>query len=47
VKARPKPNPVAKALRSPHLTKQVVRPAKGKGSYTRKPRTPTNGEPKA
>lgn len=29
-------NPVAKALRSPHLRKQVIRPKKGKGSYSRK-----------
>ncbi len=33
-----KVNPIAKALRSPHLKPQTVRPAKGKGSYNRKPR---------
>lgn len=35
---RNKVNPIAKALRSPHLKAQVVRPHKGKGSYTRKGR---------
>lgn len=33
-----KRNPVAKALASPHLRKRVVRPKKGKGSYSRKGR---------
>jgi stalled ribosome alternative rescue factor ArfA len=28
-------NPIAKALRSPHLAKRVVRPKKGKGSFKR------------
>lgn len=31
-------NPYAKALRSPHLAPKVVKPAKGRGSYTRKGR---------
>lgn len=31
-------NPIAKALRSPHLGKRVVRPKKGPGSYSRKGR---------
>lgn len=32
-------NPIAKALRSPHLRARVVKPKKGKGSYRRKERT--------
>lgn len=31
-------NPIAKALRSPHLSRRVILPKKGKGSFTRKPR---------
>lgn len=31
-------NPIAKALRSPHLRVKVVRPKKGAGSYSRKGR---------
>jgi len=31
-------NPIAKALRSPHLAKRVIRPKKGAGSYSRKGR---------
>lgn len=31
-----KQNPIAKALRSPHLRPKAIRPRKGKGSYTRK-----------
>lgn len=31
-------NPIAKALRSPHLKPRVVRPRKGKGAYSRKGR---------
>lgn len=31
-----KRNPIAKALRSAHLRRRVVRPKKGKGSYSRK-----------
>lgn len=31
-------NPIAKSLRSSHLKAQVVRPQKGKGSYSRKAR---------
>lgn len=31
-------NPVAKSLRSAHLAHKVVRPKKGKGSYSRKGR---------
>jgi len=31
-----KRNPIAKALRSPHLRPKAVRPRKGKGSYSRK-----------
>ena len=33
-----KVNPVAKALRSAHLRKQIVRAKKGKGSYNRRER---------
>lgn len=36
---RPLPNPVARALRSPHLRPKVIRPRKGKGSYNRKGNT--------
>jgi stalled ribosome alternative rescue factor ArfA len=31
-----KKNPVAKALRSPHLRTQAVKPKRGRGSYNRK-----------
>ena len=31
-------NPIAKALKSPHLRPKAVRPRKGKGSYSRKGR---------
>jgi len=31
-------NPIAKALRSPHLHPRIVAPKKGRGSYTRKGR---------
>lgn len=31
-------NPIAKALRSPHLKPRTVRPKKGKGAYSRKGR---------
>lgn len=31
-------NPIAKALRSPHLAARVIKAKKGKGSFTRKPR---------
>lgn len=33
-----KRNPIAKALRSPALRVRIVKPRKGRGSYTRKPR---------
>jgi stalled ribosome alternative rescue factor ArfA len=33
-----KRNPIAKALRSPHLRTRTVRPKKGRGAYTRKGR---------
>lgn len=29
-------NPIARALRSAHLRRRIVRPKKGKGSYDRK-----------
>jgi stalled ribosome alternative rescue factor ArfA len=29
-------NPIARALRSPHLRKQVIKPKKGPGSYDRR-----------
>lgn len=29
-------NPIARALRSPHLQHKIVKPKKGKGSYDRK-----------
>lgn len=29
-------NPIAKSLRSAHLRPKAIRPAKGKGSYSRK-----------
>jgi stalled ribosome alternative rescue factor ArfA len=35
-----KRNPIAKALRSAHLKPRVVRPAKGRGAYSRKGRQP-------
>jgi len=31
-----KRNPIARALRSAHLRRRIVRPKKGKGSYDRK-----------
>lgn len=37
MKKSPKPrNPIAKSLRNPALRPKVVRPKKGKGSYSRK-----------
>jgi len=38
VAAMNKRNPIAKSLRSAHLRQRVVRPKKGKGSYSRKGR---------
>jgi len=35
-KENPMRNPIATALRSPHLAPKVVKPKKGKGSYSRK-----------
>jgi stalled ribosome alternative rescue factor ArfA len=31
-----RPNPIARALRSPHLKQRVVKARKGRGSYSRK-----------
>jgi len=33
------PNPHARALRDPRFRPRVVKPRKGRGSYTRKPRS--------
>ena len=36
-----KRNPIAAALQSPHLRKQIVSPKKGSGSYNRKDAKPS------
>ena len=33
-------NPAARALRDPRFRPRVVKPRQGRGSYTRKPRSP-------